>query len=966
MVHPDSDLICLSERQQQLESRAFADGRKAFRDRLEKATKGGEGATVGAGLTLVREGIDGLGEALAWAIEDEITKAQQSRGAKHILVKTVPQLCPPPVQKEGESKAEYLKRIEPGAVARFKEACDLAAYMTLRAVLSGAMTYGSGERGAILLNVAVALADLLTDQIRYHRLQREAPGLFNYKMESFDTDNYDHRKRSLDATLRTAKVGPAEQPIAVDDVILTEEQQRYLGVKLIDLCIAATGLVEKVDGAKRGRRKNASAESHRLVLAQDTLEWLSERNERLEYLHPIVLPMVEPPLPWGPGQRGGYRYQLRAKFPLVRRAGREWGKALAEREMPVLYEAVNRLQQTAWKINGEVLALFHDILGAGGRIAGVPEVQQDEYVTGGRPAANPAFDRIRKERQQEINKAQKDGREAVLPEKSPELVAYEAALRAWKKQEAARHDKNYARRLAHREMERTRRVADEFAGESRIYFPWNVDFRGRCYPIVGNSNIHPQANDLGKALLTFAEGRPLGRSGARYLAQHLMSCLGETPDGLKVSKMAIAQRVAWVEANGEMIQRAAEEPLAVRWWCRTDKDGKLQVDAPLMLYAACREWARLLAWREAGLPDHDFVSSLPCYTDGSCNGLQHFGGLLACEDTGRAVNLLPTREGGTPSDIYSLVMEQAKAMIVADAADPTQQAPVAREAKRGGKVVVTYDPAPGLLAQRWLSSGLLSRSLFKRPVMTYPYGSKVYGFRDQIIESLEKQGGNGQESKALLAQTKTHFTATKPGDLLPYAAAYLAKVTMAAIKATVVKAAEGMEWLQHAARLVASNGQFVTWTVPATGFQVRQGYAVSTRKRLRTILCGAVYKPTVLVDTNEPRSLKQANAMSPNFIHSLDAAALMLAVQQAAQDGVESFAMVHDSYGAPAGDCEVLARAARQAFVHLYTAHDVIGGLRDELAPQVAEDDREALLAGFPTRGSLDVTGVLASDFFFA
>ena len=55
----------------------------------------------------------------------------------------------------------------------------------------------------------------------------------------------------------------------------------------------------------------------------------------------------------------------------------------------------------------------------------------------------------------------------------------------------------------------------EFVKEPRFYFPHNVDFRGRAYP------MHPHLNhlgaDLSRGLLQFAEGRPLGEHGLFWL-----------------------------------------------------------------------------------------------------------------------------------------------------------------------------------------------------------------------------------------------------------------------------------------------------------------------------------------------------------------------------------------------------------------------------------------------------------------
>lgn len=47
-----------------------------------------------------------------------------------------------------------------------------------------------------------------------------------------------------------------------------------------------------------------------------------------------------------------------------------------------------------------------------------------------------------------------------------------------------------------------------------------------------------------------------------------------------------------------------------------------------------------------------FISHLPVYQDGSCNGLQHYAALGRDEEGGREVNLVPAEK---PSDVYSSV-----------------------------------------------------------------------------------------------------------------------------------------------------------------------------------------------------------------------------------------------------------------------------------------------------------------------
>lgn len=51
--------------------------------------------------------------------------------------------------------------------------------------------------------------------------------------------------------------------------------------------------------------------------------------------------------------------------------------------------------------------------------------------------------------------------------------------------------------------------------EPAIYFPHNIDFRGRAYPM--HPHLNHLGNDLCRGLLEFAEGKPLGPDGLDWL-----------------------------------------------------------------------------------------------------------------------------------------------------------------------------------------------------------------------------------------------------------------------------------------------------------------------------------------------------------------------------------------------------------------------------------------------------------------
>jgi DNA-directed RNA polymerase len=66
-------------------------------------------------------------------------------------------------------------------------------------------------------------------------------------------------------------------------------------------------------------------------------------------------------------------------------------------------------------------------------------------------------------------------------------------------------------------------VADMFKDDV-MYFPHNLDFRGRIYPIP--PHLNHMGSDFSRGLLTFAHGKPLGERGLRWLKIHLSNLMG--------------------------------------------------------------------------------------------------------------------------------------------------------------------------------------------------------------------------------------------------------------------------------------------------------------------------------------------------------------------------------------------------------------------------------------------------------
>ena len=94
------------------------------------------------------------------------------------------------------------------------------------------------------------------------------------------------------------------------------------------------------------------------------------------------MPMVVPPLPWSGPYGGGYLTKA-LRYPLIKTANKAYLEELEYTDMPLIYTAINALQNTAWSVNSAVYRVLAEIWDGGGRIGKLPP-REDELI----PAKN--------------------------------------------------------------------------------------------------------------------------------------------------------------------------------------------------------------------------------------------------------------------------------------------------------------------------------------------------------------------------------------------------------------------------------------------------------------------------------------------------------------------------------------------------------------------------------------------------
>ena len=689
--------------------------------------------------------------------------------------------------------------------------------------------------------------------------------------------------------------------LGIVDTIIAEEDKMLVGLQLIEMCVKHTGFVRKLS-TKRLSKDGKKETTFSLAMTEKTLAWLVKENAKCELLSPFNMPMVKSPKPWTSATSGGYYTDcVTQRNKAVKTRNSKAIDSLAQTDMSQVFSALNTIQEVPWLINKRVLAVLDEVWNSGGCLGGLPSCEEKELPT--KPWTNAVEFMDMKTNQPEVVKSWK----------KKALVTYEERL------SEGGQRLNVLNKLS---------LAHKFADEVAIFFPHTLDWRGRVYPMP--SWINPQGDDLGKGLLQFAEGKTLGAAGAYWLSVHGANTYGN-------DKISFDDRVQWVKDNEVAILDSAENPLdGDRFWA--------DADSPYCFLAFCLEWAEFKK-------NPSFISHLPIALDGTCNGLQHFCGMLLDSEGGKFVNLLPS---AVPQDIYSKVAGVVSDLVQVDAASTVAEVvskmPTPREVKaKEGKAVKKKDMAAAAetvieMANLWL--GKIDRGIAKRPTMTKPYGAKKHGYKFQLMAELKKRGGSylGVEN--------------------PFApSVYLADRMNEGINQVVIAARDAMDFLRDVSKVVAKNQQPITWKTPV-GFPAWQEYRESDSRQIDTFWGGVRIRLQLRKDAVAFNKNKMSNSISPNFVHSMDASMLMDTVNSCSNLGIKNFAMIHDSYGTHACDTDDLARELRESFVRMYT-EDVLGNFLEEVKQQLPQE-LHSELPELPAKGTLDLAEVKNSRYFFA
>lgn len=862
----------LAVKQLQLEHEAYTEGERRFIKNLERQTERGELADNQVAKPLMQTLVPKIAQAVKEWHEGADGKMSTSR----------PSVAFTMLSTEEKAVKDRSLRIS----------CESAAVIVLKVILSKLVK----PEGIPITPMASAIGRTLEDEIRFGRIRDKEQEHFKKAIaENLNKRAGASYKKAYMQAVETSMLEQGQLEDAWGTWSPTEAV--HVGIKMLEIVIQSTQLVE----LKRYGAGNAAADVEMVHLSDFWVKKMAQRGFSLAGIAPVYQPCVVPPKPWTGVVGGGYWAKGRRPLPLIRLGSKSAVARYEDVYMPEVYEAVNIIQNTPWKVNKKVLDVVNVV--------------------------------------EKLNNTPIDDIPQMEPLKPEDYAGEtEEELKAWKKAAAGIYRREKARQSRRLSLSFIVNQANKFSQFKAIWFPYNMDWRGRVYAVP---MFNPQGNDMQKGLLTLAVGKPIGADGFKWLKVHGANCAG-------VDKVTFEERIKWVEDNHDNIMATAKAPMdSIEWW------GKL--DSPFCFLAFCFEYAGVM---HHGL---SYSCSLPIAFDGSCSGIQHFSAMLRDHIGGHAVNLTPS---GKVQDIYRIVSDRIEEELKVLLVNGTDNEVVTHEDKKTGEITERLKLGTRELARQWLTYGM-SRKVTKRSVMTLAYGSKEYGFADQVYEDI------------VMPAIDSGYGAmfTEPSQ----ASRFMAKMIWEAVSVTVVAAVDAMKWLQGAAKLLAAEvkdkktGEIlkpclpVHWVTP-DGFPVWQEYRKKDTTRLNLMFLGSFnLQPTVNKGTKkELDKHKQESGISPNFVHSQDGSHLRKTVVHTHRKyGVMSFAVIHDSFGTIPADAEYLFRGVRETMVETYRDNDVLLDFYEQFEYQLHESQRDKL-PELPKKGKLNIEDILSSDFAFA
>lgn len=563
-------------------------------------------------------------------------------------------------------------------------------------------------------------------------------------------------------------------------------------------------------------------------------------------------------------------------------------------------DALNTMQMTEWTINDRVLEVMQVLFDRNERECNLPAQEFEEFVyTTEFPVEGTPQDKI-----------------------------------AWKLDKEAKYGAWYKEVQKRAQMFMRLDLAKQAQKNGFFYHAYTCDFRGRAYSLT--EMLSPQSGDFDRGLIQFATPTAVTPEGLYWLKVHTANVMDgvDLGTGEASDKDSFDDRVAWIDANIKMLRKISEDPYTNSLWMDNKTTKK---NTSFQRLAAINDLINAI--------DTGF-SSVPVQLDGSCNGSQHWSAIMRDPRIAELVNVTPTDK---PGDLYQHVADVGYELIQGSSNAWHQ-----------------------IFLEHW--EGKIPRKVFKRATMCDAYGMTDSGIRD----ALRQEG---------------HLDWVEGDRELLQAINELARVIREALNGALESSNDGKHFLQDQvgilgqmdrnareraeiqqiaqgvkrSEIVYPRALKAAWTTPS-GFMAINDYMEPIVKIVRSFFYlgkekqGRVLAAAVTTSHDNLASHREASqAIPPNFIHSIDAAHMMLTINECTANGITKFSMIHDSFGCPCSDIPIMRKAINEKFYEIHQ-ENLLEKFQQDLSDIIL---KRPLPGEAPVRGTLDIRGILNASYLF-
>ena len=601
-------------------------------------------------------------------------------------------------------------------------------------------------------------------------------------------------------------------------------------------------------------------------------------------------PMISPPAPWTGYTSGGFEVLeksfVRHHSSLFHNKMRNY-----EDEIAKVMSIVNDIQATEWRVNSRIL----DVVNA---------IEKEQLLDKTKPRLYPKLIGGLEARELVDPDVEFKWKEGIEGKKYGELIRKRESL-------DLENGISISKRIRQKGVIS---IANEYSKYKAIYFPHNVDYRNRIYPMT--TFLHPQGTALEKSLLEFSKGEIVKGIGVKWLKIQLANMQG-------LDKESEEQREFWVDDNEELISKIAKD------WRKHIYDW-IDADSPLEFLAACFAWDDYRNGREV---------HLPVFLDMSCSGIAIYSGMLRDRKGAIATNVI-TSPSGEMEDIYTEVARETDLGLKEGRYHTTEEIKLSKGRK---KFISTHKVAESF-------RGRVGRKMVKMNTMTVPYNVSNQGRIDQNAKWIEEEVRNDNIFWQNIPGERTQWV---PNKVITSAIHY-------GIKRTVKGAIIGQDWINKVVRNTESN---LLWKTPIYNFPVFQANYKYDEERVNTALAKFVIRLGVIKGAYNKVEAK--NSTAPNVVHSVDATILLRMVEIIKKMNKKmSVGVIHDAYGVLPNNVPAMRIAFKRAYVEVMQA-DPLQKWFDDIESSIKKEKREEL-SDIPYINDLDIDEVISSKYIIS